>query len=160
MVGFTDLIRGEQQQCLSDVTGDFIVKRKDGLFAYQLAVVLDDSFQGITHVIRGVDLLPSSFRQIFLYNQLGLTIPDHGHVPIIVNSAGDKLSKQTKADALDLRSPQYCLISALRALGQKPPSDLVNYPVIEILNWATEHWSRTRVGQDSLVVDTVFPLDR
>ena len=97
---FHDRIHGDLQQNLAHDVGDFIVKRADGLFAYQLAVVVDDAFQGITHVVRGADLLWNTPRQIYLQTLLGLPTPVYAHVPLITNAAGQKLSKQTLAPAL------------------------------------------------------------
>ncbi len=84
---FNDLIQGKQSQNLDKEVGDFIVKRKDGLYAYQLAVVIDDAFQEITHIIRGIDLLDSTYRQIYLQGLLALPQPVYGHIPVIINSS-------------------------------------------------------------------------
>jgi len=96
------------QQNLAHEVGDFIVKRADGLFAYQLAVVVDDAFQGITHVVRGADLVWNTPRQIYLQTLLGLPTPVYAHVPLITNAAGQKLSKQTLAPALPERGRGPC----------------------------------------------------
>ncbi len=100
-VEFVDLRLGLQSQKVADYVGDFVLKRADGLFAYQLAVVVDDAFQGITDVVRGEDLLDSTARQILLQRALGLPQPRYRHLPVVLNGEGQKLSKQTGATALD-----------------------------------------------------------
>ena len=137
---FHDRIHGDLQQDLADEVGDFIVKRADGLFAYQLAVVVDDAFQGITHVVRGADLLWNTPRQIYLQSLLGLPTPVYAHVPLITNAAGQKLSKQTLAPALPERGRRIVLAQALSALGHPPPLELVGAGPDELLAWASAHW--------------------
>lgn len=117
---------------------DFVLKRADGLFAYQLAVVVDDGFQGITHVVRGADLLDSMPRQIYLQTLLGLPHPEYRHVPIVTDARGQKLSKQTLAPPLDLGRPAPALIEALRFLGFTPSQDLNGAAPAEILTWAVD----------------------
>ena len=137
---FHDRIHGDLEQNLAREVGDFIVKRADGLFAYQLAVVVDDAFQGITHVVRGADLLWNTPRQIYLQTQLGLPTPVYAHVPLVTNAAGQKLSKQTLAPALPERGRRIVLAQALAALGHPPPVDLVGAGPDELLTWASAHW--------------------
>jgi glutamyl-Q tRNA(Asp) synthetase len=137
---FTDLIHGALQQDLASEVGDFIIKRADGLFAYQLAVVVDDAYQGITHVVRGADLLWNTPRQIHLQTLLGLPTPAYAHVPLVTNAAGQKLSKQTLAPALPQRGRGAVLVEALAALGQAPPADLLGAGPDELLAWASAHW--------------------
>jgi glutamyl-Q tRNA(Asp) synthetase len=137
---FHDRIHGDLEQNLAHAVGDFIVKRADGLFAYQLAVVVDDAFQGITHVVRGADLLWNTPRQIYLQTQLGLPTPVYAHVPLVTNAAGQKLSKQTLAPALPERGRRIVLAQALAALGHPPPVDLVGAGPDELLTWASAHW--------------------
>ena len=120
--------------------GDFVVKRADGLFAYQLAVVVDDAFQGITHVVRGSDLLYSTPRQIYLQRLLGLTTPAYLHLPVAVNAAGEKLSKQTLAPAITRDNAVATLIAALRFLRQQPPDTLRGATVEQLLQWGTTNW--------------------
>ncbi|MBW8457777.1 MAG: tRNA glutamyl-Q(34) synthetase GluQRS [Thiobacillus sp.] len=139
-VRFHDRIHGDLQQNLAHEVGDFIVKRADGLFAYQLAVVVDDAFQGITHVVRGADLLWNTPRQIHLQTLLGLPIPVYAHVPLITNAAGQKLSKQTLAPALPETGRRAALTQALAALGHAPPADLVGAGAEELLTWVVAHW--------------------
>jgi glutamyl-Q tRNA(Asp) synthetase len=110
---FDDRWQGRQCQNLETELGDFVLRRADGLWAYQLAVVVDDGLQGITHVVRGADLLDSTPRQIHLQHLLGLPTPAYLHVPVVVNALGEKLSKQSGAQAIDAMSP----MEALRAAG-------------------------------------------
>lgn len=148
---FLDRVHGEMQQNLARKVGDFIVKRADGLFAYQLAVVVDDAFQGITHVVRGADLLWNTPRQIYLQSLLGLPMPAYAHVPLMTNAAGQKLSKQTQAPALSLTDRSEALAQALSALGHPPPADLSGAGPAELLAWASAHWHVENVPRESVV---------
>jgi glutamyl-Q tRNA(Asp) synthetase len=148
---FLDRVHGELQQNVAREVGDFIVKRVDGLFAYQLAVVVDDAFQGITHVVRGADLLWNTPRQIYLQSLLGLPTPAYAHVPLMTNAAGQKLSKQTLAPALSLTGRSEALAQALSALGHPPPADLHGARPTELLAWASTHWQIENVPRDSVV---------
>ncbi|HJN49932.1 MAG: tRNA glutamyl-Q(34) synthetase GluQRS [Pseudomonadales bacterium] len=140
-ITFTDLIQGDQRQHLSKQVGDFILKRKDGLFAYQLAVVVDDAYQQITHVVRGSDLLDSTPRQIYLHELLHSTPIRYAHHPVIANAQGNKLSKQTFATALDSRAPQRTLTAALEALNLNPPEPFLRSTSVDsILQWAIANW--------------------
>ncbi|MEP7155600.1 MAG: tRNA glutamyl-Q(34) synthetase GluQRS [Betaproteobacteria bacterium] len=120
---FDDRVQGRQCQQLERDIGDFVLKRRDGLFAYQLAVVIDDGDQNITHVVRGADLLDSTARQIYLQQALALPEPRYLHIPVITNSAGQKLSKQTLAPAISANDACALLRDALRCLGQAVPDD-------------------------------------
>ena len=144
-VGFDDAIQGRIASEIALDAGDFILLRADGLFAYQLAVVVDDADAGITHVVRGADLLASTPRQIFLQQCLGLPTPCYAHLPVAVNAAGEKLSKQTRAVPVDAARPGPALFAALAFLGQRPPRELSAAPVRDIVRWATEHWSPARI---------------
>ncbi len=137
---FVDRIHGELRQDLAAEVGDFVIKRADGLFAYQLAVVVDDAFQGVTHVVRGADLLWNTPRQIYLQTLLGLPTPAYAHVPLVTNAAGQKLSKQTLAPALPERGRRAVLAQALAALGHPPPAGLVGAGPEELLAWAVSGW--------------------
>ncbi len=139
-VHFVDRIHGALQQDLATEVGDFVVRRADGLFAYQLAVVVDDAFQGVTHIVRGADLLWNTPRQIYLQRLLGLPTPVYAHVPLVTNAAGQKLSKQTLAPALPERGRRAVLAQALAALGHPPPADLVGAGADELLAWAIARW--------------------
>jgi len=136
-----DLILGSQTQNLQSDAGDFVVQRKDQLFAYQLAVVVDDAEQGINHIIRGSDLYTQTPRQVWLQQQLGYPLPIYGHIPIIVNGSGQKLSKQNLAAELDLNQAPALLSEALERLGQTTPCTFRQAPVAEQLSWAVEQWN-------------------
>lgn len=145
---FEDLIQGPQQQCLASQAGDQILWRKDGLFAYQLAVVVDDMYQGITHILRGMDLLTVSARQRALFRAFNATPPLFGHLPLAKNTVGQKLSKQNLAPPLDDQQATNNLWQALHFLGQNPPADLLAGHVEEILAWGTTHWQRAAIPRD------------
>ena len=123
-IDFIDRVQGPQRQNLESDVGDFVLLRADGQFAYQLAVVVDDAAQGVTDVVRGADLLDSTARQIFLQRLLELPTPRYLHLPAAVNAAGEKLSKQTGAQPLDLSQPARELRRALRFLGQRESTSL------------------------------------
>lgn len=144
-VAFDDQVQGRIETDLAREVGDFVLRRADGLFAYQLAVVVDDAEAGITHVVRGADLLASTPRQIFLQQCLGLPTPRYAHLPVVLNAAGEKLSKQTLAGPVDAARPVPQLYSALRFLGQSPPEDLAGCALGEFWVWAIAHWSLARV---------------
>lgn len=138
---FQDQLHGNISQNLAENPGDFIVKRKDRIIAYQLAVVIDDFQQNITHVVRGYDLLDSTPRQIYIQKLLGFSNPEYMHVPIIVDHHGDKLSKQTHAEAVNTEKPVETLFLLLTLLKQNPPDILRKATVAEILDWAIAHWN-------------------
>ena len=140
VIGFDDAIQGWQQQDLALDAGDYVVLRADGLFAYQLAVVVDDAEAGVTDVVRGADLLDSTARQIHLQGLLGMPHPAYAHLPVATNAAGEKLSKQTLARAIDEHPPAAALCAALRFLGQAPPAGLERAPLAEVWHWAFRHW--------------------
>jgi len=140
VVSFEDRALGTQWQNLAEEVGDFVVLRSDGLFAYQLAVVVDDAAQGVTDVVRGADLLDSTPRQIWLQQLLGFPIPRYLHVPIATNAAGEKLSKQTLAPPLNVADAEAELCAALRFLGQDVPVE-GGFNVREILAWAAARWT-------------------
>jgi glutamyl-Q tRNA(Asp) synthetase len=141
VIQFTDQIQGEITQNLKKDVGDFVLRRADGLFAYQLAVVIDDAFQQVSHVVRGADLLDSTPRQIYLQQLLGLPTPHYLHLPIAVNAAGEKLSKQTLAAPIDRHHPAKMLVQVLDFLKQSPPVSLKNSSVECVLAWAIAHWN-------------------
>jgi glutamyl-Q tRNA(Asp) synthetase len=144
-IGFDDAVQGRIESDLAAEAGDFVLRRADGLFAYQLAVVVDDAEAAITHVVRGADLLLSTARQIYLQQCLGVATPAYAHLPVAVNAAGEKLSKQTLAMALDSARPMPALHAALDFLGQRPPADLVRGTVAELWAWAGTNWRLERV---------------
>lgn len=143
---FEDLIQGPQTQNLRTQAGDQILKRRDGYFAYPLAVVVDDIAQGVTHVIRGSDLLEVTGRQLFFFDLLGAPLPAFGHVPLAVQANGQKLSKQNHAKPIHSREANKNLWRVLVFLGQNPPVDLANAPIAEIVDWAIQHWRRDAVS--------------
>ncbi|HET7561622.1 MAG TPA: tRNA glutamyl-Q(34) synthetase GluQRS [Rhodanobacteraceae bacterium] len=120
-IEFEDLLQGPQHQNVRDAVGDFVLRRADGLWSYQLACVVDDAFQGITEVVRGCDLLESTPRQILLQQLLGLPTPAYAHIPLALNANGCKLSKASAAPVVDMRSPIANLARALRFLRQPVP---------------------------------------
>jgi glutamyl-Q tRNA(Asp) synthetase len=145
VIRFEDAIQGRQEEELARDVGDYVVFRADGVFAYQLAVVVDDAEQGVTHVVRGADLLGSTARQIHLQTLLGLSVPAYAHLPVATNAAGEKLSKQTLAQAIDEGSPSRALTAALGFLGQNPPEGLDGASVREVWTWALGNWETGRV---------------
>lgn len=141
--GFADHIRGPLSQDLEREVGDFVIRRSDGLYAYQLAVVVDDAFQGITHVVRGADLLTCTPRQIHLQRLCGYAQPSYAHIPLALGPDGRKLSKQNRALPVDRRRPLDTLGAGLAFLGQPPPPE--RSALGDFWRWATEHWTLDRV---------------
>lgn len=139
-IEFMDRIQGKFSQAVETEVGDFVIRRKDGLFAYQLAVVVDDGYQQITDVVRGYDLLDSTPRQIYLQSLLGLPRPNYAHFPVLVNDQGQKLSKQHFAAAVDISEAGRCLFEGLKFLGLQPPRALATSPCAAQLAWGIEHW--------------------
>jgi glutamyl-Q tRNA(Asp) synthetase len=144
-IAFTDALQGTLEHDLASEIGDFVLYRSDGVFAYQLAVVIDDAEQGMTDVVRGADLLDSTPRQIHLQRLLGLPLPRYAHFPVAVNACGEKLSKQTLAPAIAREHVASSLVDALRFLGQEPPHSLELEGSREICRWGIENWDVTRV---------------
>lgn len=139
-IAFHDAIQGDIHQNLQNEVGDFVLKRADDLFTYQLAVVVDDATQGVTCVVRGADLLNSTPRQIYLQQCLNIPTPHYAHIPIARNAAGEKLSKQTLAKPIDARLSAQQLFEALQFLGQTAPTNLQFASLPEIWQWAIAHW--------------------
>jgi len=136
---FDDRVQGRVQDCPATSSGDFIIRRADGLYAYQLAVVVDDAFQGITEVVRGADLLDSTARQVCLQKALGLPTPKYMHLPVVASADDRKLSKREQADPVKHQDPAYAVARALTFLGhQAPPA----YSLQALWGWALEHWDR------------------
>jgi glutamyl-Q tRNA(Asp) synthetase len=140
---FDDAVQGRQCQDLAREVGDFVLLRADGYFAYQLAVVVDDADQGVSHVVRGADLLDSTARQILLQRLLGMATPAYAHLPVATNAAGEKLSKQTRAAPIDAANPLPALLAAFEFLGQTLPGRPAS--VGEFWEWAPACWSLARV---------------
>ena len=154
-IGFIDGLQGAQQERLESESGDFVVWRRDGLVAYHLAVVVDDYEQGITEIVRGIDLMDSTCRQIWLQRLLGFPTPNYQHIPVATHPDGQKLSKLTGAAAIPLGQPAKTLVQVLEALAQRPPRSLRNAPLLDVWAWAIEHWDivalagATRIPVDS-----------
>ncbi len=139
-VTFDDALQGLQTQHLERESGDFVIRRRDGLIAYHLAVVVDDALEGITEVVRGMDLMDSTPRQIWLQQQLGYATPGYAHIPVITHPNGDKLSKLTGAAGIPGDQAPRVLNAALLALRQEPPADLGRCALGEVWHWAIENW--------------------
>ncbi len=140
IISFDDELQGLISHNLTEQHGDFILKRKDRIIAYQFAVVIDDDRQQVNHIVRGFDLLESTPRQIYLQQTLGIATPGYMHVPVIIDEQGYKLSKQTRATAVDLKKPHVVIFGLLNLLKQNPPRELQHAPSTEQLNWAIDHW--------------------
>ena len=155
-ITFVDGLQGAQTQRLETESGDFVIRRRDGLIAYQLAVVVDDELEGITEVVRGIDIMESTQRQIWLQKLLGYRTPHYVHIPVITHPDGDKLSKLTGAPGIPTEGVREVLVASLQALRQEPPSELAASRLPDIWEWAVDHWNLdplqgvTCVGTDSL----------
>ena len=150
-IGFDDGIVGHYAQNLARDIGDFVLLRADGFWAYQLAVVADDADQGITHIVRGQDLLVSTPRQIYLQRCLGFATPHYAHLPLLVNKHGQKWSKQTLAPALDENHKEQLLRQVLQYLDL-PPAPEVSRPQA-LLSWAIEHWQPHKIPIHDIVTE-------
>jgi glutamyl-Q tRNA(Asp) synthetase len=135
---FTDGLQGYISEAPAGICGDFIIHRADGLFAYQLAVVMDDHFQGITQVVRGADLLDSTSRQIYLHKIMGFVTPDYMHLPVVLSNDGTKLSKRRGTDPVNCLEPVIAIEEALKFRGQNPP---VGCTLTALWDWAIENWN-------------------
>lgn len=144
-IEFVDGLQGPQSQRLEAESGDFIIKRRDGLIAYHLAVVADDFAQGITEIVRGIDLIDSTPRHIHLQQILEFSTPTYIHIPVVTNRDGQKLSKLTGATAITADCAAPTLVAALDALYQAPPSPLANGNLENIWEWAIENWDISRL---------------
>ncbi|HGL4251095.1 TPA: tRNA glutamyl-Q(34) synthetase GluQRS [Enterobacter hormaechei] len=138
---FTDVLSGTIQADERLAREDFIIHRRDGLFAYNLAVVIDDHFQGVTEIVRGADLVEPTVRQISLYQQFGWAVPDYIHLPLAVNEQGNKLSKQNHAPELPDGDPRPVLIDALRFLNQNVTQEWQDLSLDELLKTAIADWT-------------------
>jgi glutamyl-Q tRNA(Asp) synthetase len=143
-IGFIDGLQGERSIDLATTTGDYVIERRDGLPAYHLAVVLDDAFQGVTTVVRGIDLLDSTFVHVHLQRLLGVPTPRYCHLPVVVDECGQKLSKQSGALPVEAPSPTS-LREILRLLGLDAPREVTAARPREVWRWALEHWSIDRL---------------
>ncbi|WP_462164520.1 tRNA glutamyl-Q(34) synthetase GluQRS [Pseudoalteromonas xiamenensis] len=152
IVTFDDLVQGQVTTPSELANEDYIVKRSDGLYAYQLVVVVDDHLQGISHVIRGADLVEPTSRQMSLFSQLSWPIPQYGHVPLAVQSPGFKLSKQNHAPAVDKKNPAPALLATLQFLGLFPDNHVDIHSVEALLKWAIEHYQRENIPKTREIV--------
>ena len=148
-IGFIDGRQGEFIASLEETVGDFIVKRADGLYAYHLATVVDDAWQGVNEIVRGVDLIDSTPGQIHLQRLLGSAQPAYVHLPTVLDRYGTKLSKQTGAPPLDDRHPGRVLYDALSFLGHAPPREMRGGAVGTMLAWAIGQWNADRIPRNS-----------
>jgi glutamyl-Q tRNA(Asp) synthetase len=139
-----DDIQPALTQDVAETVGDFVIRRRDGLYAYQLAVVLDDAWQGVNRVLRGSDLYDSTPRQVYLQRLLGLPTPRYAHIPVVVNAAGQKLSKQTHAPPVDSSDPVNSLRLALAFLGQAQPPATID-DAATLLDAAAADWRLSAV---------------
>ena len=153
-VCFDDRAQGRTCRDVASDVGSFVIRRRDGLYAYQLAVVVDDALQGVTHVVRGADLLDSTPRQLLLQRALGLPAVRYLHLPLAVRADGSKLSKSADAPSLGNCGPGQLLWAVLDFLRQSPPAELAGGPVGELWGWATSHWQPQRfAGERARRVD-------
>jgi len=154
VVEFDDRSLGSTRANVVRTTGPFVLRRRDGLHAYQLAVTIDDAEQGVTDVVRGADLLASTPRQILLHEALGLPRPGYLHLPLAVNADGHKLSKSGDAPALDTAVPSVQLVAVLGALRQAPPAGLGRASAGEVWAWALGHWRPERFRSLMKIIPT------
>lgn len=151
-VAFNDALQGRIAQHLESESGDFVIRRRDGLIAYHLAVVVDDEIQAVTEVVRGIDLMDSTPRQIYLQQLLGYRTPSYVHIPVITHVDGDKLSKLTGASGISLDSVSQTLCAALRALRLEPPPGLSTAGLSDVWYWARAAWQMEKlVGCKTIV---------
>jgi glutamyl-Q tRNA(Asp) synthetase len=144
-IHFHDRVYGDFGLNLPQTVGDFVLRRNDNIYAYHLAVVVDDELQGIDQVVRGADLLENTCLQLYLQQCLGFSTPEYMHLPLVNNADGVKLSKQTGASPLDHRQPSRLLVAALRHLGQPTTAGLADSDPQAILRWARDHWDPSLV---------------
>lgn len=154
VVEFDDGLQGHVRQALQAEIGDFVVYRADHVFAYHLACAVDDAEQGITDVVRGADLIASTPRQIHLQKLLGLPTPAYLHLPVAVNGAGEKLSKQSRAHAVEQSRPVATLDRVLRFLGHAPPAELADAGVAGLWQWAVKNWRHERLPRTRMIAVT------
>jgi glutamyl-Q tRNA(Asp) synthetase len=146
IVRFTDRFQGPSSFAMCAL-GDVVIRRRDRVVAYQLAVVVDDAAQGVTDVVRGADLLPSTPWQLLLQRALGVPAPHYGHLPLVVEPDGAKLAKSRRSVPVDARRASRPLIEALQLLRQAPPPDLADEEPQEVLAWALEHWNPANLAR-------------
>ncbi len=157
-VQFTDRIQGAFRQDVSLASGDLILKRRDGWFAYLLAVVVDDAYQGVTNIVRGADLLDHTAPQIYLQKRLGLPSPTYAHVPALVEPDGSKLSKSARSVPLDRDAARRQLLYVFELLGLAPSSSLAGAPLARAWKWAVEHWDLGPLARRAALTFAARPL--
>jgi glutamyl-Q tRNA(Asp) synthetase len=145
LVQFADRIQGVFRQDVAAAVGDIVLRRRDGIVAYLLAVVVDDAAQNVTHIVRGADLLDNTPRQIHLQHQLGLQAPDYAHVPVLVEENGTKLAKSARSVRVGANDARTELQTVFGLLNLAPPALLAEAPLAEMWRWAIEHWDIHRV---------------
>jgi glutamyl-Q tRNA(Asp) synthetase len=155
-ISINDAIQGLITQNIGTDIGDFVLKRADGLFTYQLATVVDDAHQSVTHILRGADLLDSTPRQVYLQKILNIAQPEYAHIPVATNALGEKLSKQTLATSLDIQQTSTLLWQALDFLGQNPPNTLKRETTGQIWQWAKSHWQLDHVPRQRTINITKY----
>lgn len=151
-IQFFDGLQGLRQQNIAQQIGDIVLKRADGFYAYHLAVVVDDYEQGITEIVRGFDLIDCTPIQIYLQQTLGYHTPFYLHLPILLNNHHEKLSKQTKAQAVKADEAPQTLIRLLTLLNQNPPPELVHEKCENILEWAIKNWCLKTINQQFIEI--------
>jgi glutamyl-Q tRNA(Asp) synthetase len=144
-ISFTDRIQGKFRQDVSAAVGDIILRRRDRIFAYVLAVVVDDAAQGITHIVRGADLLDNTPRQIYLQRLLGIAEPQYAHLPVLTEADDSKLAKSRRSVHLSAASPLPQLLSVFSMLGLAPPESLRSAAIPEAWAWAGAQWNAQKV---------------
>ena len=153
VIRLDDRLQGSQEHRLESESGDFVVLRRDGLIAYQLAVVVDDWLNGVTDIVRGIDLIDSTPRQIYLQQCLGMPTPGYAHIPVAEHADGSKLSKLTGAEPIAMAAASRTLVACLSALQQQPPEDLANASLEAIWAWGQEYWAIERMrGMPNIAV--------
>ncbi len=146
---FDDTLQGLISESTASACGDFVIHRADGLYAYQLAVVIDDHFQDVTQIVRGADLLDSTCRQIFLQKALGMVTPEYMHLPVATSTDGKKLSKRNQADPVNHQDPAFAVHQALCFLGQSPPTEL---SLDALWLWALEYWDNSLIPRQKEII--------
>jgi glutamyl-Q tRNA(Asp) synthetase len=144
-ITFADRIQGTYRQDVAAAVGDVILRRRDQLFAYLLAVVVDDAAQGVTHVVRGADLLDNTPRQVYLQQLLGLPVPAYAHVPVLTEPDDSKLAKSRRSVRVDTDSALPQLLAVFSMLGLPVPRSLAGATLAEAWKWATQHWDINQV---------------
>ena len=156
---FDDRVQGRVAQNLERDIGDFVLLRTDGLYAYQLAVVVDDAEAGVTDIVRGADLIESTPRQLWLQQCLNYPRPRYAHLPVATNAAGEKLSKQTLAPAASADGGVAALVRAMHFLGQAVPVEVAQSPLAEFWPWAIAHWDAGNVPRQRALMPAAITGD-